>query len=188
MGVMIGVDKDNILREVAIDFVTSGQEVITTDHAAIHKKWGYSISGIFANVANGATVNYAFKTPTLASGKIIHLKVKEFYAVGNNIRADLYEAPTNAPTLGTDLSAYNHNRISPIPPTKMQAIKSGMTLDLTGATMIESLLFGNSSTARSSDLERDLAPDTWYIRTFTNGTGGVASINFFEFWYEEDMA
>jgi len=173
-------------REVILDRTTSGLPVINTDHVGIHAKQGFSVSGLFASVANGATVNYAFRTPTVASTKIIHLKVREFYAAGNNVRTDLYEAPTNAPTLGTVLASYNHNRIAAIPATTMQSVMTGMTLDLSGATNLETLTFGNSSAVRTSDIERVLAPNTWYIRTFTNGSGVAASINFFNFWYEEE--
>lgn len=172
-------------HEVELDATTNGLPTITTDHAAIHDKKGFSVSGVFASVANGATVNYAFKTPSVASGKVIHLKVKEFYAAGNNVRTDFYEGPTTSPTNGTDLVAYNHNRLATIPATTMQAIKTSMDLDLTGATNLETLTFGNSSAARISDIERVLDPNTWYIRTFTNGSGATASINFFNFWYEE---
>lgn len=169
-----------------IERVTSGARVITTDHGSIHNKEGYSISGIFTAVANNTTVNYAFKTPTVASGKYVHLKFLQVGATANKVRVDLLEAPTAAPTLGTDLVAYNRNRIGTEVPTVMQAIKSGMTVNAAGAKTLESKQFvlGDS---RSLDIEWVLKPDTWYIRTFTNGTGGAADIDFFEFWYEEDM-
>jgi hypothetical protein len=66
----------------------------------------------------------------------------------------------------------------------MQAIKSAMTINLTGATTLNTEQF-TSTFGRSLDLEFVLKPDTWYIRTFTNGTGSSADISFFEFWYEE---
>jgi hypothetical protein len=67
----------------------------------------------------------------------------------------------------------------------MQAIKSAMDLNLAGATTLNVESF-TSGSARSLDIEFVLKPDTWYIRTFTNATGGAADISFFEFWYEED--
>ena len=181
-GIILGVDNKNNMVEIAADPITRGIETISTDHAGIHKGYGYSISGIFASLAAAATVNYAFKTP--ASEKVIHLKYKEIQATANKIRVDLYEAPTNAPTLGTDVAAINRARIGTPVVTKMQAVKSGMTIDLTGATVIEITQFVGGS-ARSTDIEFVLKPDTWYIRTFTNGTGAQADISFFEFWYEE---
>ena len=174
------------IAELQKERVTDGQICINSDHAGVHKGQGYSISGIFSAVANSTTVNYAFKTPTVASGLYIHLKFKDIQATGTKVRVDLYEKPTNAPTVGTDLVAINRRRVGTPPVTSMQAIKSGMTLDLTGATTLNSEQFVGGQ-PRSLDLEFVLNPDTWYIRTFTNGTGGAADISFFEFWYEEDM-
>lgn len=170
--------------ELQVETVTNAQKIITTDHANIHSSMGFSVSGIFASVANGATVNYAFKTPSVASGKYIHLKYKEIQSSANKIRVDLYEAPTNAPINGNNLTPYNRNRVGTPTATAMQSVKSGMTIDLTGATMINSEQF-LSGQARSLDLEWLLKPDTWYIRTLTNATGSATDISFFEFWYEE---
>ena len=177
------LDETDIARNI-VEAVTGAIKTITSDHAAIHKGEGFGISGIFSGVANSSTVNYAFKTPSVASGKHIHLKYKDIQATANKIRVDLYEAPTNAPTNGTDLTPVNRNRVGTPTATSMQAVKSGMTLDLTGATLLNSEQFV-SNQARSLDIEYVLKPNTWYVRTFTNGTGGAADISFFEFWYEE---
>jgi hypothetical protein len=184
MNLMVGQGKDSKVYGARVDRITKSMQVINSDHAGIHEEQGFSVSGIFTNVANGATVNYAFKTPSAASGKMIHLKYKDIQATANKVRVDLYEAPTNAPTGGSNLTAYNRNRNSAAT-TAMQAIKSGMTIDTTGAAMLETSQHVNS-VPRSADIELILKPDTWYIRTFTNGTGAAADISFFEFWYEED--
>lgn len=183
MGVVGGITQDNIYQDASMDKVTKSLKNITTDHSGVHEGRGFTISGIFSNVANAATVNFAFKTP--ASGKVIHLKHEEFWGSGNKIRTDLYQGPTNAPTNGTDLTAINRNRIGTPAATAMQAIKSGMDLDLTGALNLETVQFGVGTAVRPLDIEYVLKPDTWYIRTFTNSTGGAADINFFTFWYEE---
>ena len=125
-------------RKNIIELFTGSVKIITSDHELIHKKKGYSISGIFASVANSATVSYAFKTPTVDSGIFVHLEFKEFQASANKVRVDLYEAPTNAPINGNDLSARNRNRVGTIPTSAMQAVKSGMAIDLTGATLLNS--------------------------------------------------
>lgn len=177
--------KDGVPHPV-IERVTNGARFITTDHGSIHAKEGYSVSGIFAAVANGTTVNYAFKTPTVASGKIVHLKYKQISATANKVRVDLYEKPTADPTLGTDLVAYNRSRYGDDVPSVMQAIKTGMTINTAGAALLETGQFV-SGQSRSLDIEWVLKPDTWYIRTFTNGTGGAADIDFFEFWHEEEL-
>jgi hypothetical protein len=175
---------ENSVVQNPVDTITGGIKQLTTDHALIHAGKGFSISGIFANVANAAVVNYAFKTPTAASGKYIHLKFKEFFATANKIRMDFYEAPTAAPTNGTDIASINRRRIGTPTVTAMQAIKSAMDINVAGATTLNTEQF-TSTTGRSLDLEFVLKPDTWYIRTFTNGTGSAADISFFEFWYEE---
>ena len=164
--------------------VTNAVRLITTDHAAIHEGQGFSITGIFAAVANASVVNYAFKTPTAASGKYVHLKFRDIVATANKIRVDFYEAPTAAPTNGTDLVPYNRRRIGTPTATAMQAVKISMDLNLAGATMIDSTQF-IGGVARPLDIEFVLKPDTWYIRTFTNSTGAAADITFIEFWYEE---
>ena len=176
---------ENSVVQNPVDTTTGGIKQLTTDHALIHAGKGFSISGIFASVANAAVVNYAFKTPTVASGKYVHLKFKEFSATANKIRMNFYEAPTAAPTNGGDLAAINRRRIGTPTVTAMQAVKSAMDLDLAGATTLNVESF-TSGSARSLDIEFVLKPDTWYIRTFTNGTGSAADISFFEFWYEED--
>ncbi len=168
-----------------LEWVTRAFRTITSDHAAIHAKEGFGISGIFSAVANGVTVNYAFKTPTVASGKVIHLKYVDIQAAANKVRVDLYEAPTAAPTVGSDLAVINRSRLNTPPASVMQAVKAGMTLDLTGATMLETSQYV-AGAPRPLDIEFMLKPDTWYIRTLTNSTGGATDISFFEFWYEEN--
>lgn len=157
----------------SIDPVTGSQKVISKDELS----QGYSISGTITPVADTATTNYAFKTPA-SGGKIIRLKAIEVKATANKIRCDLYEAPTNAPTNGTTLTPYNHNRSGAA--STMQVCKSAMDLDLTGVTLVET-----SSFVIAAERTYILKPNTWYIRTFTNLTGADASISFYEFWYEE---
>lgn len=169
-----------------VERVTGGIKGINSDHANIHHGQGFSISGIFASIANAAVVNYAFKTPALASGKYVHWKYRDIQATATKMRVDFYEAPTNPPINGTNLTAYNRNRNSSNV-SAMQAIKTGMTLDLTGAKMINTSQFVNGQ-SRSLDIEYVLIPDTWYIVTMTNSTGAAADANFFEFWYEEGDA
>jgi hypothetical protein len=171
--------------EIGKERVTNAQKAITTDHALIHDGNGYSLTGIFAAVANNAVVNYAFKTPTVASGKYIHLKYHEFSATANKIRADLYEAPTAAPTNGSAIVPVNRRRAGTVAASSMQSVKAAMDIVLTGATTLETQQF-ISEYPRTLDIEFVLKPDTWYIRTLTNSTGGAADINFFEFWYEEN--
>lgn len=183
---MPNLDRIAQISELQKDRFTDGKRIITTDHSYIHDGIAFSVTGIFTSVANGATVNYAFKTPTVASGKYIHLKYKEIQSIGNKTKVDFYEKPTNAPTNGSDVAVVNRRRVGTPAVSSMQAFKSAMTLDLTGATTLDSEQFA-TSVPRTLDLECVLKPDTWYIRQFTNSSGSAADISFFEFWYEEDM-
>lgn len=164
---------------------TNAWKSISLYQSSINDGEGFSISGLFTAVADSATVNYAFKTPTVASGKVIHLPYREFWGNGNKIRTDLYEAPTNAPINGSDLAVINRNRVGTPTVTTMQAVKAAMDIDLTGATDLETLQFGYAVTTRPLDVKFILKPDTWYIRTFTNSTGGAVNINFFDSWSEK---
>ncbi len=174
------------IMELQKERITDAQKIITSDHGDIHAGRGFSISGIFTAVANSTTVNYAFKTPSVASGKYVHLKFKDIQATGTKVRVDLYENPTAAPTNGTDLVAINRNRVGTPATSGMQFIKTAMDLNLAGAITLNSEQFLGGQ-PRSLDIEFVLKLNTWYVRTFTNGTGGAADISFFEFWYEEDM-
>lgn len=167
--------------------VTGAQKNITTDHANIHAGEGFSLTGIFTAVANNGVVNYAFKTPSVASGKYVHLKYHEFSATANKIRADFYEAPTAAPTNGSVIAPINRKRSGTVVASAMQSVKAAMDLVLAGATNLESEQF-ISGMQKVLDIEFILKPDTWYIRTLTNSTGAAADISFFEFWYEENAA
>jgi hypothetical protein len=68
----------------------------------------------------------------------------------------------------------------------MQAIKTGMTYNGTGAKTIDSTQYIGGQ-PRNTDIEFVLKPDTWYVVLFTNSTGAAVDISFFDFWYEEDM-
>jgi hypothetical protein len=168
-----------------IERVTGAPRAISSDHASIHAGEGFSISGIITNLANGASTNYAFKTPTIASGKVVHWKYRDVQSSANKIRVDFVEAPTNAPTLGTDLVAYNRSRLSSHG-TAMQTIKAGTTYDGTGAKTIDSAQYVGGQ-PRSLDIEFVLKPDTWYVVLITNSTGSAVDVSFFDFWYEESM-
>lgn len=165
---------------------SSGFEVnIEAGHHAIHRGWGFSLSHVFASVANGATVNYAFKTPTAASGYYVHTQSIILSATNNNVLYNLYENPTNIPTDGSDITTYNRNSNS-LNASRLQALKSGMTIDTTGSTLLDSRYI--SSAGSTNTIETIFKPDTWYIRTFTNSTGGASNISIFTFWYERPNA
>jgi hypothetical protein len=150
-------------------------------HKKIHEGNGFNVYANFASVANGAVKNIVFHTPD--DGRYPHMKFREFWTSGSKVDVGLYEAPTNAPTGGTDLTVINRNRNSP-KVTSMQVMKHTATIDTTGATLIDSITFGANASYRPLELEFVLKPDSWYIVQITNNSGSAADINAFLFWYE----
>jgi hypothetical protein len=182
-GQILGTNDVNETVKIKVDTTSKSLKTITTDHSDVHNKKGFSISGIFDAVADSTSVNYAFKTPTAESGKLIHLKYYDIQSTSPKVRTDFYEAPTNAPTLGTDINAYNHNRVGTPEISAMQAIKSGVTFDGTGVTMLNWQYIPNK--IQPLDTEFILKPNTWYVRLFTNKSGSAVDLSFYEYWIEE---
>jgi hypothetical protein len=175
---LIGIDSDNVMREVGVDKSGALKE-ISLDHAKIHEGKGFNTTANFAAVANDGVSNIVFKTP--ATGQI-HMRLMEMFTTGTKYQSALYEAPTNAPADGTNMNVVNRNRISEN--VTSLTIKHTATINTAGATTLDSIVFGGEAPLRPLDLEYVLKPDTWYIRTFTNKSGGAADINIFMYWYE----
>ena len=72
-GQLLGIDELGNVSIIRQDSLTKSLKVISTNEFAVHNKQGFSISGIYGSVANSGNVNYAFKTPAVTSGKVIHL-------------------------------------------------------------------------------------------------------------------
>jgi hypothetical protein len=158
---------------------SGSMKAISLDHTKIHDGKGYCTTANFAAVANDGVNNIIFKTP--ATGQI-HMRFMELFTTGTKYQSSLFEAPTNAPTLGTDMNVVNRNRTSTN--TTSLTIKHTATINTAGATTLDSIVFGGSAPLRPLDMEYVLKPDTWYIRTFTNKSGSAADINIFMYWYE----
>jgi hypothetical protein len=164
----------------ALKDLSGAMKVIPTDHTVIHDGKGFNIYSNFAAVATGTSKNIVFKTPAT---KYVHMKFREFWTSGSKVAVGIYEAPTAAPTGGTDMTVINRNRNSETT-TAMQAVKHTATIDTTGATLIDSITFGANASYRPLELEFVLKPDKWYIVQITNNSGSNADINAFLFWYE----
>lgn len=166
-------------------WVINAVRAISSDHSALHEGKGFSITTNFAAVANVGVMNVVFKTPAITTGKVVHLKFKEFWTSGVKFAVALHEKPSADPTGGTALTVVNRNRRSSNV-TAMQSVKHTATINITGATQLDSIVFGGNSPLRPLDLEFVLDPDSWYVMTMTNQSGSAADINAFMFWYEED--
>ena len=181
-GQILGENDNGETEKLKADSITESLKTISTDHSAIHNKQGFSISGIFGAVADSLSVNYAFRTPTFESGKIIHYKINDIQSTTNNkVRVDFYEVPI-APASGSDVVAYNHYRVGEVVESAMQAIKFNATLDMSDAVMLDYHYLSN----HLQSMEWVLKPNQWYVRIISNLSGGAIDVSFYDFWIEED--
>jgi hypothetical protein len=176
----LGTTDTGYVVKTRVDDITKAQRVITSDHEAVHDGKVFSVSGIYDAVATSTSVNFAFKTPTVASGKIIHLKYLDIMSSADKVRMDLYETSTEQ-SAGVDITAYNHNRLGTPTGTAMQAIKSGITFESTGATMLN----WQRVSKNIQPTEWELCPNKWYIFLFTNQSGSAVDISHYTVWIEE---
>jgi hypothetical protein len=168
--------------------VTSAVRTITSDHGAIHEKEGYSAYVTFANVADAATRNIVMTT---AATMYVHLKFYDIWIDNASGTFQVYENPQSVAD-GTPVAAVNRNRLAPVP-TSAETLVHTATVNLTGATLLETLRFGGGGTGpqgraggdRSTDIEWVLAQGESYVFLITNTSGAVANIGVWLFWYEE---
>lgn len=169
------------------DRVTGALEFITTDHAAIHEGMGFSIYASFEDVANGNTRHVVVTT---SATRYVHLKYYDLWISNASGILQIYENPQSVAG-GTPITPVNRNRVSST--VSLETVVHTATLDLTGATLIETLYFGGGGVGpqgrvggeRSLDIEWVLKPSEQYVFLVTNTSGVQADINFWAFWYEE---
>jgi hypothetical protein len=175
------IDSNNNLFIPRMDTTTKSLKVISTDDSAVHEGKTFISTVFFDDVADSASVNFAFKTPTVASGKQVYLKSMNIFTSGTKVRTDLYETTLDQ-VAGNDMPVFNKNRNSEVD-TAMQSVKSGVTFDATDASMLEYELIGAGS---KIELDRFvLKPNTTYVKLFTNLSGSAANISLKIEWIEE---
>ena len=173
-----------------LDPMTDVLTVITIDHAAIHAGRGYSVYVTKDALANGASFDTAFVTP---EDDFVHLK---FYDTWISNAAGLfliYENPTSVAAPEGTVTPVNRRRPN-TPGTSAVTVSYGVTTNLAGATLLETLRFGGGGTGpqgrtggdRSTDIEWILKQDTLYVFRVTNQSGVAANIGMWLFWYEEE--
>ena len=173
---------------LSVDRVTNGLQNITTDHAAIHEKLGYSAYITFAAVPNGATRNIVMTT---AATRYVHLKFYDIWISNASGTWQTYENPQSVAG-GTAVTPVNRNRLG-TPPTSAETLVHTAAVNLAGATLLETLNFGGGGTGpqgraggdRSTDIEWVLRQSENYVFLITNTSGVAADIGVWLFWYEE---
>lgn len=166
------------------DTVTDSIQVITTDHANIHKGLGFSISQLNDAVANNGTILFEVIVP---AGAYVHFKQFNCWTNGSKAKFEVIEAPTLT-TGATVITPINRRRVG-TPSISLLTVKSDPTV-ISGGTTLESIYFGSGGGAskggdRSLDIELVLKPDTTNLIRITNLDGNAKDFSTFLFWYEE---
>jgi len=182
------VDVENAVLDGFQERVTDGARVITTDHAAIHGKEGYSAYISFADVPNGEARNVVMTT---GAARYVHMKYYDVWISNASGILRLYENPDNV-VGGTAVSAINRNRL-PVIPASEETIVHTAAVTIGSAVLLEVLYFGGGGTGpqgraggdRSVDIEWVFQRGETYVWTITNTSGVAANINLWLFWYEE---
>jgi len=155
---------------------------ITSDHAYIHK--GYGFIAVIIEEAQSSAFSVGFTTP--ASGRDIHWRPARITTSADNVSMTVYEGDSF--TGGTALTPVCLNRKIDAA-TTMQAISTGVTATPAG-TIIQAYNTGGGSGGNatggglSSGEERLLKPETDYVVVFD--PAGATDIYVELFWYEEE--
>lgn len=183
-----GTDKDNIVREIGVDFVTNGVTTITTDHSYIHQGVGFEAYLKFT-LAAGASKVISLTTP--ATPTYVHYRPTRIVTSADKVTMIAAEGATV--TSGTTISANNHNRNSSI--TAKSVLKDAPTVSVAGTAFAQVFLGGGTgvgSTRSGAETKEEneyvLKPATTYTITVTNDSTESNIIQINAFWYEEKEA
>jgi hypothetical protein len=178
---------DNTRRlyiEAGYDEFTGAVKAMTADHSYIHDGLLFETFHK-ASVASSGVMNVSILTP--AAG-YIHLRPSAVSTSGDLVTIAFYEGTTM--TVGTGLTAYNHNRNSTKAPTVV--VKHTPTITADGTLLGQSFIGGGTGVGGSrSGGERGevnewvLKPSTQYLLRITNGSSAANVIQANVLWYEE---
>lgn len=166
--------------------LTGSTATTSTDHAYVHA--GKAFSAIIKTGSISAPYRFAFKTPSVASGKFIHWRPIRRSSSADYVELSLQEGDTY--TGGTPVVPFNRNRLSSNV-SQLQALVQGVTSTPVGIE-IDFDAFGSAGgpTSKSGgsgpgeDEELVLDQDTVYVGTVA--PTGATKVGIKLFWYEED--
>ena len=172
--------------EDGYDRLTGSRKSMTSDHAYIHE--GLLFETFYkASVNAAANMDISILTPAATAG-YVHLRPSAVSGSGDKITVTLHEAVTM--TVGTGLTAYNHNRNST--KTAGAVVKHTPTVTNTGTAIGQGFIgggtgFGQSTSGseRGEQNEWVLKPATQYLLRINNASSAANIINANVLWYEE---
>lgn len=172
--------------------ITQGLRVINTDHGNIHAGEGYTISIEKTGIADNGKSYITLTPPSDEEDKIIHFKFWKVWTNNAKVFLRIYEVESDTITGGTTVTQVNRNRF--VKEAGLTVVKNSPTVDLTGALLIETDIYGGGGTTPSSrvggagdkDIEYVFDKDKSYVFEFENKSGSSADVLFYAFWYEEE--
>jgi len=172
--------------EILVDPHTGSIQVIQLEHAKIHQGDAYAISGKETGLANAATA-YIY---AVTGASHIHWRAASVTTENGEVDIAFYEAPTVSAN-GTLVPSFNKNRVSTN--TSDLTVYAGPTVTDNG-TLLETGWVpptgGVGSHASGGEVERVggewiLLPNSSYLISITNNSGGAIDYSYTYFWYED---
>ena len=175
-------------QDLYIEQLTGGIPNINTDHALIHKGYGYSFSILLNTLAGSAVKEYCLTSP---SDLFIHLKNFNIQVLGSSIKAEILVSPTVTVNTGAAVSISNLNHNSSL--TAETTIKENPTY--TGGTSARAIYALSDSTRQatgnadfnSNPNQEFITKDgnEQYILKITNLSSDDCLVSIDAFFYEE---
>lgn len=185
----------NYITEVCrqiFDTFTDGIKTIDNDHNYIHegKKFMY---GENFSLASAGTKLYTFTTPSVSSGKQIHLRPPKISCSGDKLKWEFIEnnfVNGSGSNLLTKIYNFKRDGTSSL----MQFFNGGEAEATPGTVLFPDYIGGgtnvggNSTGGVTQDKEEIvLKVNTNYSYLFTNSSANTNVINIFLSWYEESV-
>lgn len=178
-----------------IENITQSVPTVDSNHAQIHEKNGFSLSGTLVVAAT----DFGAIQLDVPAGSYVHFQALSFSVNGGPCTVALMEDYTldaTAAAAATELTPMNHHRIAPpaslltanahadVTPTAGTAGLTLATVFVPGATQ------GNNRVGAQSGQSEEwvLNPATSYLITMLNNAGTSTTFGYYLFWYEESAA
>lgn len=172
--------------DAALETVTGGNRVISTDHSSIHAGEAFNASVYTEAVADDGFVQIEFRTSSNA-GSYVHMKLMSAMSEGLSLFTAV-EAPTLTAGV-TAITPQNLRRVN-TPPTSVSTLRSNPT-NISGGTIIRGYFIGTGGVGSGAggtndkDIELVLRPATAYLFRLQNLAGSAKALSLWLFWYEE---
>lgn len=186
MSVVIqGITKVSL--EEVVEEITTAVTSINSDHALIHKGFGFNFS-IYETLTTEQVRTYSFKAPTTGYA---HIKNLVLQSLGGSVKMEILKDVAVTVDTGAVVSIVNANDNSTLTPTvtiKEEPTFTGGTVALGAYALSDSTnqSTGNASFALNTDEEFvSKSDDAYYVIKFTNLTTTNVPFTFRAFFYEE---